>query len=136
VTHRLAPADAPGTLFKRPAPPKRTPRERLPHRNNTDHLEAIRQCPCLACGRDPCGEAAHVRMGTHAGMGRKPEDRWVTPLCRACHADQHEIGELTFWHSLDLPPLTIAAALYRASPNVEAMRAMVFVARFMARDEK
>lgn len=129
IATRIARADRPGTLFKVPAAPKARRKPREARRNDREHLEAIRQCPCLSCGADPCNEAAHVRLGTHAGIGRKPSDQNALPLCHSCHMDQHAVGELTYWSRLDIAPLAMAARLYRLSPNVEAMRALCFVAR-------
>lgn len=133
---RIAPADSPGSsLFKAPraVKPRRTI-GRNPRQSDAEHLEAIRQCPCLRCGQDPCGEAAHVRMGSHAGMGRKPDDSATVPLCHGCHMDQHAVGELSFWDVVGIAPLTVAASLWRLSANIEAMRAACFVAIGFARN--
>jgi hypothetical protein len=32
----------------------------------------------------------------------KPGDRYAVPLCTACHAKQHRIGELIFWSALHI----------------------------------
>jgi hypothetical protein len=61
------------------------------------HLTFIRQLPCVACGRAAPSEPAHVRTGTDGGVGIKPSDRYSVPLCTACHAKQHRVGELRFW---------------------------------------
>ena len=43
-------------------------------------------------------QVAHVRIGSGAGMGEKPDDWRAVPLCKACHLDrQHVEGERTFW---------------------------------------
>jgi hypothetical protein len=127
---RVAPVDPPGTLFKAPRTdrPRRQKAARGSRGRDPEHLEAIRQCPCLRCGHDPCGEAAHVRMGSLAGIARKPSDERAVPLCHGCHMDQHAIGEITFWALTGIAPLPLAAALWRMSPNAEAMRALCFVA--------
>ena len=134
-TARVSPISPPGSLLKGVLPPKKGAREHKtkPVRNtDAGHLEAIRQCACVACLTDPCGEAAHVRMtapGKPApGMAMRPDDEYAVPLCHTCHMRQHELGELPYWRSLNLDPIKIAAALYRMSPNVEAMRAAVFAA--------
>lgn len=44
-------------------------------------------------------EVAHVRMGSGAGMGQKPDDWFTVSLCRGCHQLQHSIGEPTFWRN-------------------------------------
>jgi hypothetical protein len=98
------------------------------------HLDAVGQLPCLACGCDPGGTAAHVRMPLYEkgkplpGTGLKPKNQWVLPLCHSCHVDQHTIGERSFWESFYVAPLTFAERLYRMSDNVEAMRALCWVA--------
>ena len=137
MPQRVSPPAEPGTLLKRHSGTRRKPTSgRAPRERDEAHLEAIRQCPCLACGIDPAGEAAHIRMTRpgkpNAGVGRKPDDRWAVPLCRDCHRDgptaQHRVGEEAFWIVTGLNPVRIAESLHRVSPSVEAMRAVVFAA--------
>lgn len=97
------------------------------------YLNAIRQLPCLQCGLEPCGEAAHVRFqsgtfGKHGGIGKKPADRWAVSLCRPCHMQQHHQGETEFWNGLGINPLLVASNLYAAKGDVVRMRAIVLVA--------
>lgn len=63
---------------------------------DSKHLAYIRTLPCMRCSKKP-SEAAHVRNGTDGGMGLKPSDCFVVPLCHSCHAFQHQTGEDTFW---------------------------------------
>lgn len=136
---RIRPVAPVGSLLKGSQPKKvkkvegfKTPRLRV-----EEHLEAIRQCPCLSCGRDPSNEAAHVRMADaekgkrHTGMSEKPGDFDALPLCRWCHQDapnaQHKIGEKPFWRALGLDPIELCQRLRALSPNTEAMRALCFV---------
>lgn len=42
-------------------------------------------------------EVAHVRLGSGAGMGQKPDDWRTVSLCGPCHTKQHSVGESTFW---------------------------------------
>ena len=102
-----------------------------------DYLAQVRECPCLYCGLDPCGEAAHLRMasgayGKSSGMGKKPEDRWALPLCGSCHRDakhaQHKRNEDEFWRSIGINPLLTATKLYAQRGDLVAMRAVIFVA--------
>ena len=63
------------------------------------HLKWIRTRFCEAILSGGCGgrvEAAHVRTGTDGGMGMKPSDCWVIPLCTEHHREQHRIGEAAF----------------------------------------
>lgn len=59
-------------------------------------LEKIRHMDCIVCQKTPC-DPAHIRVGTNGGMGMKPGDDYVIPLCHECHSEQHRIGEKTFW---------------------------------------
>lgn len=59
------------------------------------------------CGSATSVVAAHVRIGSDAGMGRKPSDWFTVPLCDGpkaniheqlgCHNVQHATGEQSFW---------------------------------------
>ncbi len=42
-------------------------------------------------------EAAHVRLGSGAGIGQKPDDFRAVGLCKHHHTAQHTQGEMTFW---------------------------------------
>jgi hypothetical protein len=117
---------------KHPGNPLKTPRV-----HDAEHLEAIRQCPCLSCGIDPCGEAAHVRMADAergkrlTGKSEKPDDKYSLPLCPNCHQrlpnSLHNIGEKPFFEARGLDPIPLCDALHKLSPNVEGMRALCFV---------
>lgn len=65
-------------------------------------------------------EVAHVRMGSGAGIGQKPDDFRTVPLCREHHARQHEVGERTFWAGVDIEGLIEAFA--KASPKAADIR--------------
>jgi hypothetical protein len=59
------------------------------------------------CGSTGNREFAHVRLGSGAGMGQKPDDWRGVSLCAGpyanitdglgCHDVQHRIGEASFW---------------------------------------
>ena len=116
-----------------PAP--RIPRTLARHKPKPDmrrrmqHLAFVRQLPCVACGKAAPSEAAHVRAGTDSGVGIKPGDRYAVPLCSACHARQHRIGELTFWSALRIDPLNVALRLWTVSSDIVAGERTVFRAR-------
>jgi hypothetical protein len=98
-------------------------------RRRQQHLAFVRQLPCVACGKAAPSEAAHVRCGTDGGVGVKPGDRYAVPLCTACHARQHRIGELTFWSALRIDPLNVALRLWTISADIKAGERTVFRAR-------
>ena len=98
-------------------------------RNRVAHLAFVRLLPCVACGKAAPSDAAHVRTGTDGGTGMKPGDRYAVPLCAACHAKQHHVGELTFWSTLRIDPVNVALRLWTISADVEAGERTVFRAR-------
>ena len=107
------------------------------HGRAPTYLARVRLLPCLACGVEPAGVAAHVRrqsgtFGKHGGMGIKPQDKWVVPLCHGCHTldpnSQHRVGEVLFWARIGLNPLLVAERLYAQRDDLVAMRAVVLVA--------
>lgn len=71
------------------------------------HLAFVRSRVCSVCGSSTNIEAAHVRLGSGAGMGQKPDDWRAVSLCAGpnsnnlgqlgCHNRQHIVGEETFW---------------------------------------
>lgn len=71
------------------------------------HCTWIRGFACCNCGSTTNVVVAHVRLGSNAGMGTKPDDWRTVPLCdgpfsnadgeRGCHDRQHSLGERTFW---------------------------------------
>jgi hypothetical protein len=87
------------------------------------HLNHVRGHACVVCDASAPIEAAHVRLGSGAGMGQKPHDYRALALCKDCHARQHTVGEATFWKACD--PEAILAAFIRTSPvrrEIEAHR--------------
>lgn len=71
-------------------------------------------------------EAAHVRFGSGAGMGQKPCDFFAVPLCRDHHAQQHTVGEGTFWFNYERASgqtaIALIDALCAASPKAAEIR--------------
>ena len=59
------------------------------------YLNWIKTLPCAKCGRETSeylnigSDPAHFRDGKNSGMGNKPPDNMVLPLCRKDHEDQH-----------------------------------------------
>lgn len=63
------------------------------------YLAAVRQLPCLACGKSPPNEAHHVKS-RGAGGG---DDYWnLIPLCNEDHVSGpnawHRLGAISFVH--------------------------------------
>lgn len=91
------------------------------------HLSFVRShhCAVPGCMGMPI-EAAHVRLGSGAGMGEKPSDFFATPLCKHHHTQQHTIGERTFWDNYHLASGQTVAELIDAfckgSPKAREIR--------------
>lgn len=83
---------------KIPKPTKRSSRFK-----SRAHLAHVRSHECANCGDKARIDAAHVRIGSGAGIGQKPDDWRCVPLCGrdgalpGCHDLQHLKGERTFW---------------------------------------
>ena len=65
-------------------------------------------------------ECAHVRNGSGAGMGQKPDDWRVVPLCSEHHRNQHIVGEQTFWKGIDIEAMI--EAFCKASPTAREIK--------------
>lgn len=89
------------------------------------HLAFVRSRVCSVCGSSTNIEAAHVRLGSGAGMGQKPDDWRTVSLCAGpnsnnlgqlgCHNRQHIVGEQTFWKDIDVEALI--DSFCKASPK-------------------
>lgn len=55
--------------------------------------------------------------GTDGGMGVKPSDRFVIPLCSAAHREQHNVGEAEFQRMYGVNMRKIADSLWAKSPH-------------------
>jgi hypothetical protein len=102
--------------------------QRQPREEDAAYLAYVRTLPCLICRR-PGSDPAHLRSAApqygkrRTGMGEKPDDRWVLPLCRNDHTDQHRHNELGWWASKGIPdPFALAQALYASRPGANMPR--------------
>lgn len=98
-----------------PKPAKRASRWR-----SQAHCSHVRghACCVIGCDRRPI-EVAHVRLGSGAGVGQKPDDWRTVSLCQFHHAMQHRMGEQSFWRgtvSIE-DPEDLIAAFIKASPR-------------------
>lgn len=91
--------------FLPPKKPKKAKREK--RWRSQAHTKHVREYPCVNCGSTTNVCAAHLRMGSGAGLGEKPDDFLTTPLCDGpfsnidgglgCHQLQHNLSEPEFW---------------------------------------
>jgi hypothetical protein len=99
---------------KIPKAPKRASRWR-----SQAHCNFVRSHGCCVggCNGMPI-EVAHVRMGSGAGTGQKPDDWNTVSLCKYHHAEQHRMGEKSFWQHLAWKdPRELIEAFCAASPK-------------------
>lgn len=96
--------------------PKRSSRWR-----SQAHCNFVRSHACSVCCATSAIEVAHVRIGSGAGMGQKPDDWRAVSLCKDCHQAQHRVGEQTFWgnrkRDLGLDVEALIDAFCKASPK-------------------
>lgn len=69
-------------IRKIPKAPKRSNRWR-----SQKHLNHVRSHACVVCDATSPIEAAHVRIGSGAGMGQRPDDHRTVSLCTSCHRE-------------------------------------------------
>ena len=82
------------------------------------HLQWIRTQRCVVFTGLCEGpvQAAHVRVGTDAGLSAKPSDNWTIPLCHRHHQMQHSIGERSFSTMFELELKRLALNYAKRSP--------------------
>lgn len=99
--------------------PRRIPKKpkRATRWKSQAHCNFVRSHACSVCGNESSIEVAHIRLGTGAGMGQKPDDWHTVSLCKGCHFTQHSVGEKSFWASANIDPLKMAEAFAKASPK-------------------
>jgi hypothetical protein len=100
-----------------PKPTKRATRWRSPA-----HCNFVRSHACCACAGTAAIEVAHVRNGSGAGMGQKPDDWNTISLCRDCHAKQHRVGEIAFEAFCGFSMAEMARDFAKASPKAADIR--------------
>ena len=102
------------------------PKKRASRWRSQAHCNFVRSHGCCVpfCGGQPI-EVAHIRIGSGAGIGQKPDDWRTVSLCRACHAEQHRLGEQTFQRRYSVDLAFMAEQFAQASPKrheIEAVR--------------
>jgi hypothetical protein len=92
--------------------------QRRPRRLDAQHLQFVRERPCIICGTSPC-DAAHIKMADgrigkpmSSNLGMKADDRFTLPLCRKHHERQHQVAEREFWEWYRIDAVLIALALF------------------------
>ena len=93
-------------------------RQREPRRTNDKYLRAVSLLPSIISGRYGV-QVCHIRYADErygkrqTGMGEKPDDMWVLPMCPQEHAKQHMQNERVFWSNLGIDATAEAFELYR-----------------------
>lgn len=104
--------------------PRRIPKEpkRASRWRSQAHCNFVRSHACSACRAVAAIEVAHVRNGSGAGLGQKPDDWRTVSLCRDCHCKQHQVGEQTFWFAAGVEVEALIDAFCKASPKAMEIR--------------
>lgn len=98
---------------------------------NEAHLHFIRQLPCCICLDNTATEACHIRFADAriakpiTGIGIKPDDKYVVPMCGRHHREQHAGDERAFWHDHGLDPVLLSLELFSISGNVEQAESII-----------
>lgn len=101
------------------------------------HLAVVARLPSIISGKRPV-EVCHIRYGDprygkpQAGIGEKPDDKWVLPLTpeehRLSKAAQHAHNERAWWAGHKIDPLAVCEKLYavwqKAASPLEAEQQM------------
>jgi len=76
------------------------------HVKDKNYRKSFKDESCWSCGtNDGTVIGAHIRKGSNAGMGRKPSDDLVLPLCFRCHSDQEDNPGAEWWLENVLKPI-------------------------------
>lgn len=83
------------------------------------HTAWVRKRPCILHGRHTCSgrmEAHHVKETGNGGMGLKPADFWVIPVCSLAHQMIHN-GPVSFQRKWGIDLADAAWQFNRQSPH-------------------
>ena len=86
------------------------------------HLKFVSEQVCVLCSR-PDVQSAHIRYAG-AGIGMKPCDSFVVPLCIDHHSEQHRMNERMFWHLYKVDPIAKALSFCAQSPDKKIRKAI------------
>ena len=86
------------------------------------HLRYVSEHSCTICSRTDV-QSAHIRY-SGAGIGLKPCDSFVVPLCIEHHREQHGMNERMFWHLYQIDPIAKALSLCASSPDKNIRKAI------------
>jgi hypothetical protein len=108
--------------------------------NDSNHLAALRKCPCIVTLKMPAGEVHHLKSlgaGKERGVGRRASDRWGVPLSRIPHESLEAVGsrnELKWFAEHRLGDVhEIAAALWAVRPSDGSAKAIKMATEAMTR---
>jgi hypothetical protein len=109
--------------------PRRIPKEpkRASRWRSQAHCNFVRSHACCIpkCGNWTPIQVAHVRNGSGAGIGQKPDDWRTVSLCRDCHDMQHRVGEETFWRTSGVNVEDMILEFIKASPKRHEIEAIL-----------
>jgi hypothetical protein len=99
----------------------RKPAKRASRWRSQAHCSFVRSHECCVPGcRERPIEVAHVRRGSGAGVGQKPDDWNTISLCGGIgghHSEQHRLGEASFENRHGIDMRELADKFAQASPR-------------------
>ena len=72
------------------------------------YLDWIRGQECVVTGNTNGVVAHHVTPMSNRGTGQKPSDYWCLPIHAWSHNELHQVGERSYWKSMDIDPHKLA----------------------------
>lgn len=109
--------------------PKREPKANRRPGMSEPHLILIRQLPCCVTGKQPAGEAHHLKGTGERGMGLRSTDRWTVPLSHDAHLDLERQGsrnEVAWFKRNGIDnPHALACALWGATGDLSRMTRII-----------
>ena len=108
---------------------------RQPRKEALKYLKQISRLPCILTLR-PGVQVAHIRYPAPfkrpVGMGEKPDDRWVVPLCPTLHVmasgAQHNHNERAWWKWVGVDPIKVARELWAYRDDFEWQEEIIHMA--------
>lgn len=104
------------------------------------HLALVRKCPCVICGKEPCGFAHHLLKPEPGVRGQKKAmDKYGVPLCFDHHDARSKVsihfhgGEESWFAEHDIDGRGLAKGLWAARGDLDRMGEVVRVHRQLAR---
>lgn len=109
-------------------------KQKRPRIEDKAHIAFIKSLRCCVCGK-PGPDPAHIRAASaiygkrDTGGAERASDKFVLPLCREHHDEQHDQNEIKFWAKYRIDPFGMALALFACSGDDDMASAILHANR-------